>query len=107
MKHQTLILGLAAPFAATADCGTKWKIGQTVPTTSGLVHGHPAPNATKVSEYLGIPYAMPPIDKLRFQAPVRYNETKEILGDKFVSTSTRSPVLYADFARALVAYHPP
>ncbi|KAL2844112.1 Alpha/Beta hydrolase protein [Aspergillus pseudoustus] len=49
-------------------------IGFSLPvqTTSGLVVGHAASDAFEVSEYLGVPYAVPPIGSLRFQPPVRY-----------------------------------
>jgi len=51
---------------------SNFTIGQPVNTTSGLVHGHPAPNASSVSEYLGIPFAIPPVRERRFTAPERY-----------------------------------
>ncbi|KAL2074245.1 hypothetical protein VTL71DRAFT_8023 [Oculimacula yallundae] len=35
---------------------SSWSVGQTVRTSSGIVHGHAAKNAPTVSEYLGIPY---------------------------------------------------
>ncbi|XP_054166220.1 cholinesterase 1-like [Oppia nitens] len=43
--------------------------GLLVATTSGIVKGHPIPDIG-VNEYLGIPYAEPPIGKLRFARPV-------------------------------------
>jgi len=65
--------------------GSNWTIGQTVQTSSGPVQGHAALGATDVSEYLGIPFAQPPLDDLRFAAPVRYNGTSAINGTDFVS----------------------
>jgi hypothetical protein len=65
--------------------GTEWKVGQAVDTTSGRIIGHAAPNATHVSEYLGIPYAEPPIGRLRFAAPKRFEGNGEIVASKFVS----------------------
>lgn len=41
-------------------------------TSSGAVRGHAARNRTEVSEYLGIPYAQPPMGQLRFAAPRMY-----------------------------------
>jgi carboxylesterase type B len=41
----------------------------TVPTSNGPVTGHIAPNTSCVLEYLGIPYAKPPVGDLRFAAP--------------------------------------
>ncbi|XP_054166221.1 cholinesterase 1-like [Oppia nitens] len=43
--------------------------GLLVATTSGIVKGHPIPDIG-VNEYLGIPYAEPPIGELRFARPV-------------------------------------
>ncbi|KAF2095915.1 hypothetical protein NA57DRAFT_78689 [Rhizodiscina lignyota] len=51
---------------------SSWMVGQAVETSSGSIVGHAAPNATAVSEYLGIPYAQPPTEDLRFVPPVRY-----------------------------------
>ncbi|KAI1842347.1 hypothetical protein JX266_011515 [Neoarthrinium moseri] len=60
-----------------------WVVGQTVNTTSGPVTGHPASNTTEVSEYLGIPYAKPPVGDLRWQRPVAYTGTAPINGTAF------------------------
>lgn len=59
-------------------------MGQIVDTTSGPVQGHAASNQTDVSEYLGIPYAQPPVGNLRFQPPVRYNGSATINRRVFV-----------------------
>jgi hypothetical protein len=57
----------------------RWTIGQTVFTSSGPVKGHAAPYASEVSEYLGIPYAAPPVGDLRFAAPQPYAGTKSVI----------------------------
>lgn len=62
-----------------------WEVGQTVQTSSGPVQGHVAANATEVSEYLGIPYAQPPVGDLRFRPPVKYTGNSTINGTDFVS----------------------
>lgn len=43
-----------------------------VETSSGFIVGHEALNASNVAEYLGIPYAQPPLGDLRFAAPVPF-----------------------------------
>lgn len=63
---------------------TAWDIGQTVQTTSGPVSGHAASNATEVSEYLGIPFAQPPVGNLRFAPPQKYSGTSPINGTNYV-----------------------
>nr|POE82248.1 para-nitrobenzyl esterase [Quercus suber] len=58
----------------------EFKVGQAVLTTSGLVHGHAASNATQVSEYLGIPFAQPPLGDLRFAPPEPYRSRANLSG---------------------------
>lgn len=82
-------LSAAAPSASSSQAANencKWVIGQRVETTSGKVQGHAASNATEVSEYLGIPYAVPPVGRLRFQPPIRYKGKNTINGTDFVGT---------------------
>ncbi|OGM43972.1 hypothetical protein ABOM_007988 [Aspergillus bombycis] len=67
----------------TSNAG--WIVGQPVPTTSGLVIGHAAADASEVSEYVGIPYAQPPLGNLRFQPPVAYH------GDGNINATTFGP----------------
>jgi hypothetical protein len=56
--------------AATRGC-SKGRINKllTVPTSNGAVTGHVAPETSCVLEYLGVPYAKPPVGELRFEAP--------------------------------------
>ncbi|KAG8162502.1 hypothetical protein KVR01_008267 [Diaporthe batatas] len=53
-------------------------VGQRVNTTSGIIQGHAAANRSDVSEYLGIPFAQPPIGDLRFAAPEPYRSSLPI-----------------------------
>jgi hypothetical protein len=62
-----------------------WQIGGPVKTTSGVVQGHAASLAPKVSEYLGIPYGKPTTGDLRFAAPVMYVGDGTISGANYVS----------------------
>ncbi|KAJ0114230.1 carboxylesterase [Diaporthe amygdali] len=76
MKHffgLNSILGVAtfATFACAVPyrsrgCDTTWTVGQAVDTSSGRIIGHAASNATEVSEYLGIPFAQPPMELCDF-----------------------------------------
>ncbi|EKD21085.1 carboxylesterase [Drepanopeziza brunnea f. sp. 'multigermtubi' MB_m1] len=61
------LVGAALAFSDTGS--PLWTIGRSVTTSSGRVEGHSAANAPFVSEYLGIPYAIPPVGDLRWAAP--------------------------------------
>jgi len=49
-----------------------------VSTTSGIVYGHPAHNASNVTEYLGIQYGKAPVNSLRFAAPQAYRNSSRV-----------------------------
>lgn len=96
MKTETISGGLLAMAAAvftasTASAGpASYHPGCPAPprkveTTSGLVKGHPAEGAESVSEFLGIPYAQPPVDELRWRPPVPYTGKSTINGTDYVS----------------------
>jgi hypothetical protein len=61
-------------------------VGAAVNTSSGLITGHGARNRTSVSEYLGIPYAQPPVGQLRFAAPQKFSSNTPLIASSYVST---------------------
>ncbi|PBP19299.1 Acetylcholinesterase [Diplocarpon rosae] len=68
---------------ATNSTQQEWQVGQTVRTSSGEVRGHRATKRSSVSEYLGIPYAEPPVGKLRWAAPQPFRGSAVINGSSF------------------------
>jgi len=86
--NSTLAAAVLLPGAAWSLVAPRaWSVGQTVRTTSGLLHGQAAEGAPQVSEYLGIPYAKPPVGSLRFQPPQKYCSRKEFNATRFVSAA--------------------
>jgi hypothetical protein len=81
-----------ATLSLTLTSAAAFQIGEIVKTTSGPVQGHASTWQPTVSEYLGIPFAQPPIGPLRFEAPVAFNGSKTIVAQKFVSVTQRSSI---------------
>ena len=63
-----------------AECYVQSPEWVNVNTTSGVVQGHITDSRPDVVEYLGIPYAKPPIDDLCFAPPERFHGTDVING---------------------------
>lgn len=62
-----------------------WTAGQKVTTTGGILQGRKAPDTNGVSEYLGIPYAIPPVGERRFKVSEAYESDEEIDATSYVS----------------------
>ncbi|KAF1814568.1 alpha/beta-hydrolase [Eremomyces bilateralis CBS 781.70] len=52
-----------------------WKVGEPVLTTSGLAVGRASSKRSGVSEYLGIPFALPPTGEQRWAPPKQLNSS--------------------------------
>jgi cholinesterase len=84
MSLVTAFFALAPLVAAVPQAAvSSWKIGQEAKTTSGSIQGHASTYQPQVSEYLGIPYALPPVGQLRFAAPKPYVGNGTFKADKF------------------------
>jgi cholinesterase len=76
-------LSLAAPKTSSIE---------HVKTANGRITGHRSPKANEVWEYLGIPYAQPPLGDLRFAAPQEYKNKGDYVAANFVSTHLALPL---------------
>ncbi|KAF2672425.1 alpha/beta-hydrolase [Microthyrium microscopicum] len=74
---------LIASLGSLAIAKPTWSIGQKVDTKSGPVTGHASSWKPDVSEYLGIPFAQPPVGDLRFAPPKAFTGSKPIDGTKY------------------------
>ncbi|XP_014550632.1 hypothetical protein COCVIDRAFT_114979 [Bipolaris victoriae FI3] len=70
---RALLIAALCPCAFALTNDTSTESYKTVQTQNGAITGHRAPNAKDVWEYLGIPYAQPPLGNLRFAAPKKYS----------------------------------
>jgi hypothetical protein len=64
---------------------------ENVKTDNGHITGHRSPEANEVWEYLGIPYAQPPLGEMRFAAPRKYKGNATYIAANFVSTHLALP----------------
>ncbi|KAK0120271.1 hypothetical protein ONS95_011676 [Cadophora gregata] len=84
LRYMSLALSAAAATVAAQEKeGSSWTVGQVVDTSSGSVTGHAASVNKEVSEYLGIPFAIPPVGDLRWTGPKAYVGTGAINGTDF------------------------
>lgn len=96
-----LVFGICDP------AGTRYL---TVNSSSGPITGHLAPNVPCVVEYLGIPYARPPVGDLRFTPPARFVATAPYEAAAFgydCPLTASTPVNYPGFtpqAQRIVNY---
>ncbi|OOF93611.1 hypothetical protein ASPCADRAFT_132619 [Aspergillus carbonarius ITEM 5010] len=77
-----LVLGLLRPTLALMK-NSLTDDSLTVQTANGAITGHVSPSHTNVMEFLGIPFAQPPIDDLRWEAPRKYHGNDPYLADSF------------------------
>lgn len=74
-----------AAIAATAPLQEDYSTcGKSVATTNGPIVGHVSSKSTDVCEYLGIPYALPPIGDLRFAPPREFTRNQTYVANEYV-----------------------
>ena len=80
-----LLVGCAYGATLPENDRRHFTVGEGVHTSSGFILGQPASSRTQVSEYLGIPFAQPPLGNLRFAAPRAFSGTGIINATAYVS----------------------
>lgn len=71
----------------------------TVDTSNGPIIGHLSSEYEEVIEYLGIPYAQPPVGELRFEAPRELQGKEKHIARNYVRTNIKSGPSLADMDR--------
>jgi carboxylesterase type B len=86
--HSLILASLLAVPSFTNAAVANVQVGKRVKTTSGELIGHASSWQPTVSEYLGVPFAAPPVGPLRWKAPETYNGAGKVFNAaKFVSPS--------------------
>ncbi|KAL8710459.1 MAG: hypothetical protein Q9220_004891 [cf. Caloplaca sp. 1 TL-2023] len=84
MAFLALFVSLAL-FSLSLTSAHNFPVGTKVQTSSGVIIGHAARNRTRVSEYLGIPYARPPVGDLRFAAPQSFSSSSVFNASSYIN----------------------
>lgn len=101
ISNVALILGAAFSSASspvdvsTPSCEASRFL--TISTTNGPITGHPASNSACVLEYLGIPFAQPPVGDLRFAPPEKIQSQKPYIAAKFGADCPLTPSKLVDY----------
>lgn len=92
-KHFSVLFSIISPYiVAAAPAGAHDNTqGLRVDTTSGELQGFINETAPSVRQFLGIPYAEPPLGNLRFEPPV---PAKHRGSQKVINATTWAPSCY-------------
>ncbi|KAF2741344.1 putative cholinesterase [Polyplosphaeria fusca] len=75
----------AVPFALAGPDAQLSLCSAPVSTTNGCIIGHQAQKRSHVCEYLGVPYAVPPIGHLRFAPPEAFTSDETLIASAYVN----------------------
>ena len=104
-----MLFVVALTVLSSLTSAQQWVVGQSVKTASGIVKGRSSPWKSSVSEYLGIPYAQPPVGNLRWAAPKPFSGNKPLDATKFsasclpnIQMIPNGTITYGDFKKTLL-----
>jgi cholinesterase len=107
--HSLRAYVVAEPAEQVSQSKNTWTVGQRVSAGEAVVHGQASKWQPEVSEYLGIPFAQPPVGNLRFAAPKPNRINGTILAHKFgfscpsnLAIPESKTVSYESFAKTLL-----
>jgi cholinesterase len=107
--HSFGTLVAAEPAAQVSQSKTAWTVGQPVVAGEVRIHGQASKWQSEVSEYLGIPFAQPPVGNLRFAAPKPNKINGTFLAHNFGSSCPSNlaipaskTISYESFAQTLL-----
>ena len=84
MRVQALCTLASSVFVSLTLAAAVQKSELNVVTSNGKITGHLAPGMRNTVEYLGIPYAQPPIGALRFAAPLPLEGRTDYVAEDWV-----------------------
>ena len=84
MRVQILCTLASNAFVSLTLAAGVQKSDLDVVTSNGKITGHLAPGMCNTVEYLGIPYAQPPVGKLRFAAPLPLEGKTDYVAEDWV-----------------------
>ncbi|CAN8102257.1 unnamed protein product [Discula destructiva] len=105
MYHHIAKLWLASSWLAFAAKASTGPDGQPlqVHTTSGELQGFINATAPAVRQFLGVPYAQPPLGSLRFQPPQRKNDSGPVNAAEYAPScmqmNSTAPSVYTEYMR--------
>jgi hypothetical protein len=79
-----LLASVGISSAVVSSSSDTVALGHMVSTTSGRLIGHPSVKKPAVLEFLGIPYAHPPVGDLRFAPPRSYSSRETFTASNYV-----------------------
>lgn len=95
MKRLTLVVLLSSLFGASCSVKTDTSVERVVKTSKGKVAGY-VDETANVAKFLGIPFAKPPVDDLRWKAPAPMLPWADIKDAKSFGNQCMQNYIYDD-----------
>ena len=80
--YTVALSSLSSVFATASPIGD-----YNILTTNGKITGHPTPNVSNITEFLGILYAQPPVGPLHFASPLPPDSNESFVAVNWVCSN--------------------